>query len=191
MTLCQNRNWWYIKYYQVLCYGVNECSKLDNQYIEYIFYDYRFYLEANGFYAKISDFGTTFINRRFKFNDILSGKKIFKNKRNDVFIFLRDLYDGQCLGANSILEIMKKHKIKKQYVERIKSIINKFIPVKKLDKMNSINKQLIDGQWSTNKYPFLKNMVKKPEQYIKSSIFKSYQMLPKNGRIIMSFGDRY
>lgn len=166
--------------------GVNECQKGNNDYIEYIFNNKQFYLPANGFYSKMSDFASV-IYPKFIPNDMLNNTFFFDNK-TDVFAFLRDLYDGQNLGATSLMELMRRNKMKKKDINIVKNIFKKFIDVKTIDNMNSINKRQLDRLWHIKKYPFLRKLVKEPKQYLLSNVFDKFKKLPKDGKVIKTFG---
>ena len=174
--------------------GVNEYIYNDADYVKYKIYNKIFYLPANGFYSKINDFGFTVIYPTIKPNTVRKDRgpmksKIWKpnDKKSDIFNFFYDFYDGSNFGAFSTIEIAKKLKLNTRYKNRIKDIFKKFINVKQIDKMNSINKKRLGWTWNISSYDFLNKLVKTPKEYILSNIFKRYTKLPKDGKIIKSF----
>lgn len=167
--------------------GTNECSMDSDDYVEYNFKNKKFYLSANGFYTKISDFGTTIISPKYIANDI-TNKEFYGDNKTDVFAFLKDLYDGQNLGATSLMEIAKNNKINKKDINKLRNIYKKFIDVDKIDKINKINKQMFNWIWHIKEYSFLKRMVKEPHRYMNYNYFGQYKTLPTNGRVIKIFG---
>jgi hypothetical protein len=167
--------------------GVNECSKDETDYVEYIFGNKRFYLPANGFYAKISDFGMSIVSPKFISNRLPS-KESYKDNNSDVFNFIRDIYDGANFGANSLMTIARDNKLSKGDITKLKNIFKNFIDVKMIDKTNNINKRLIDRTWNIKKYPFLKKMVKEPNQYMSYNFFNRYKELPKGCNVIKTYG---
>lgn len=168
--------------------GVNECSKNINDYVEYIYNNKKFYFPANGFYTKISDFGTTIILPMHMANTLSKKDDFYNDNKTDVFAFLHDMYDGQNLGATSLIKLARDNKMIKKDITNLRNIFKKFLDVNMIDKMNRINKKKLDRTWHIKEHSFLRKLVKEPRQYLSSNVFSRYNKLPKNGRVIKTFG---
>ena len=174
----------------ILGIDINEYD--DDEYVEYKFKKNTFYFPANGFYVKNNDFGYTLAKSKMVSTQLLfinnrpdSMPKIDCNKC-DIFNFFHDFYDGQNLGAKSVMKLMKrKHDKNKKY---IRNIFKKYIDVAMIDKINKINRNKLNRTWAIKNIDLLKKTVNTPAHYLNSNIFNKYRKLPKNGVIIQVFG---
>lgn len=165
-----------------------------NDYVAYHYNNKIFYLRANGSYAKINDFGTTVLvgelePASFKLEENI--RKYFNqnpyNEKNDIYNLLHDIYNGENLGARSLMTLMTDYRIPMMKMSKIIKFIKKFIDIKTMDKIWGINKGLLDRTWSIDKVTVLENTVKTPNEYLMGNIFARYHKLPIDGTVVRSF----
>lgn len=164
---------------------------------EYVAYHYEqriFYLEANGEYAKINDFGESIIINELEPNTLEINKPVMKyhhknpfNKKSDVFNLFHDVYDGQNLGTISISTYAKELNISKKKMHPIYELLSRFIKIGVIDKINDTNKLLLDDTWNIDEIKILEDSVKTPHQYLTDGTFELFQKLPSNGKVIRHF----
>lgn len=164
---------------------------------EYVAYHYKqkiFYLPANGIYAKINDFGMTLLaneilpstwNHDKNFLNYLH-KNPF-NAKSDIFNLLHDIYDGQNLGTRSINQFANDLQISAAKIKPIKNFLSKFLKINSIDKMNKINRNLLNGTWDIDQIKVLESTVQTPDQYLRKNYFAKYQNLPKGATVINHF----
>ena len=164
---------------------------------DYVAYHYKqkiFYLEANGPYAKINDFGLSVIVNElepstYQFDKMLHSvnhKNPF-NQKTDIFNLLHDIYDGQNLGTYSINKWAVELKIPVHIIKPIKSFIEKFLDVNVIDKININNSPLLDDTWDIDGIRLLEDIVLAPDRYLTKEYFSAFQEYPRGGRIVRRF----
>jgi hypothetical protein len=175
--------------------GVELGIYADNTFVEYKIFNKSYYLPANGYYTKITDFGGSAIaskleNNMTGFIKSSAGQRFhlsLYNKKTDIFNFLHDLHDGQNLGAKSIMALCQEHHVKKSVITKIRKSFNKYINTKIIDKINKVNRYDLNITWYINNIKILENTVHEPHQYFKLGVFKKFEVLPKNGKIIYQY----
>lgn len=170
--------------------GTMETKYGENEYVKYNFGKKSFYLPANGFCAKINDFGYTLDGKKFMSTeafhiDNFEGSMPTINcKKCDVFNFLRDLYWGGDLGTKSLKTIYGKDT---KGFNIVRKVMSKYIDVKIIDKANNNAKNKVDWMWSIKHIPTLAKTVKEPADYLKNNTFNGYMKLPKKGVIVAEY----
>lgn len=166
-----------------------------NDYIVYHYKQKKFYLPANGIYAKINDFGLSLIVDELVPNTYESEKDLNKfyhknpfNQKTDIFNLLHDIYDGQNLGTLSINKLGSIFEIPRKKIIKIRDFLAKFINVDTIDRINIINADLLNRTWDIDQIKILENSVKTPDEYLKD-YFESLYDLPKNAKIIRHFNE--
>lgn len=174
--------------------SIYEASYKENEMVAYHYKQKIFYLSANGFYAKISDFGQTIIANElepntYHFDKI--GHKYYHinpfNAKNDIFNLLRDIYDGQNLGTLSIKKLVQEFKIPGQIERDIVKFMSLFIDTRTIDKISAINKNLLDSTWYIDQVDLLEESVMTPHEYLMSDVFNLFQQLPEDAIVIKHF----
>ena len=160
--------------------GKIETNYTDNQYIVYVFNGKHFYLPANGFYVKINDFGFTLEKTNMLSTNILFGA--ISCQKCDLYNFLHDLYDGQGLGAKSVMFLIKNKSIKN--INKVKNCFRKYIDVKMIDKINKINKKKLDRDWNISDNKFLLDFIDKPFDYLMDNTFSFFTKFNNNYDIV-------
>ena len=170
--------------------AINENKYNDNDYVEYIFDNKHYYLEANGIYIKINDFGFS-LNPPYitstlveQINDFPLGNMEINNKLRDTYTFLYDYYDGQNFGCSSVMSLLKK---KSSFKTKIRNIFKKYLDVQTIDKIHKINRNKLGNAWNIGDSKILKNTVKLPHKYFLDGKFNKYMGLPKDANIIMTY----
>ena len=161
-----------------------------NEFNEYKFKNKTFYLPATGLSIKINDFGETLSKPNMISTLIFNkSKEMNEEKINcpkcDLFNFFHDFYDGQDLGAKSVTTMIKKKSKKNKLY--IRKVFSKYIDVNTIDKINIKNRKKFNWTWYINDIPFLKKMIKTPEQYLNSNIFNKYTKITKTDIIINKY----
>lgn len=154
----------------------------DSDYVVYYYKQKKFYLPANGTYVKISDFNLTVIkneleNNFYKTNKFNKSNNKFRNydplnQKNDIFNLLHNLYSGD--SYSSISNLVDFYKISKKNIEPLYVILNNFIDLDIVDRINKDNKDLLDGTWNIDGIEILENSVRTPHEYLKSNIFEIF-----------------
>lgn len=168
-----------------------------NEYVAYHYQQRIFYLPATGIYAKMNDFGTSILVDELVPNTYNEARKLYDkmrhldpfNRKNDIFNLLHDIYDGQNLGTQSINRLIQILKIPAVVMKPIRQLLRTFIDLDTIDKINTINAVLLDQTWNINDIKVLEKTVMTPEQYLKSEIFRPYQILPKEGVVIRHYNE--
>lgn len=170
--------------------AINENKYSDNDYIEYIFNNKHYYLEANGIYIKINDFGFS-LNPPYiistlveQINDFPLGNMEINNNLRDTYTFLYDYYDGNNFGCNSVMSLLKK---KSSFKTKIRNIFKKYLDVQTIDKIHKINRNKLGNVWNIGDSKILKNTVKLPHKYFSDGKFDKYMGLPKDANIVMTY----
>jgi len=170
-------------------------SHSNNDYIEYIYQKQRFYLPANGYWSKINDFGYSVIanhidTKRYNTKTKPWQKYYHQNPFNhkiDIFNLLHDIYDGENIGVESIIEIHLKSKIPPKYIKKLRQFMNNFIDIDIIDKINKNNKHLADSTWHIDSIPILENTIYTPKEYLTNGVFDIFTHKPPNSNIINTF----
>lgn len=169
--------------------GKNEIEYNDNDYVEYRYDGESYFLEANGFYLRINDFGYSLmppiimsktLYQKVKFDPL--GNMSYDDNLKDVFTFLYDLYNGQNLGHMSVMSFISNEK--NQVKKEIRNLFKKYIDVNTIDKITKYNKRLLDTQWNIKHTPLLRKTIMEPKMYFKKGIFNKYKKLPKDSNIV-------
>jgi hypothetical protein len=113
----------------------NPSNNYDRYYCENKIFD----IPVIKFTSKITDFGMTNLNE--KYSDTI----LTKTYDADFFTILYDVYNGGNLGSKSLSELLKKNKIKLNF---IKKYFNTFFNVKIVDKFIKSNKIVMDWGWN-------------------------------------------
>jgi len=170
--------------------AINENKYNDNDYVEYIFNNKHYDLEANGVYIKINDFGFS-LNPPYimstlveQINDFPFRSMELNNKLRDTYTFLYDYYNGQNFGCSSVMSLLKKNS---SFKTKIRNIFKKYLDVQTIDKIHKINKNKLNNTWNIGDSKILKNTVKLPHKYFSDGKFDKYIKLPNNANIIMTY----
>lgn len=166
----------------------------NNDFVAYHYKQRIFYLSANGIYAKMNDFGQSIIVDELQ----PSVYDVFKienkyyhinpfDKKTDIFNLLHDIYDGQNLGTQSINQLAQNNGIEYFKMKPVFSMLNKFIDLAAIDKINANNRKLLDRTWYIDNIRVLEKTVKTPDEYLKGGQFKFLQTLPKQYNIVKHF----
>ena len=110
-----------------------------NNYYRYHYNKKIFDVPITKFIPKITDFGMTNLNEKY------SDTTLTKTHDSDFFNILYDVYDGGNLGAKSLSELLKKNKLKLDF---IKKYFNKFFNVKMIDKFKKSNQNVMNWGWT-------------------------------------------
>ena len=168
--------------------------------------DMIFYLPANGICIKINDFGNSLalpeIGDKILHKDYLNRTKCVdeftedqpnmttdNSHNSDTFNFLHDLYDGENLGQDSLMTLIKnntKIKNKVKIIHSIKNTIKHFLDIDIIDKINEINKKKLNRVWNINTIPELEATIKHPMTYLKDN-FKMFTTKPINATIVKTY----
>ena len=111
----------------------------NNNYYTYKFDKNTYYVPKKCFFTKISDFGTTNLNkehRRFK---------LIKSDVKDIYNILYDVYDGGNLGSTSLMELCKEDENKKKF---IKEYFSNYFDIAKVDEFNDKSQQNMNRDWN-------------------------------------------
>lgn len=167
----------------ILGIDVNNYNTRD--YFEYTYEKYKFYVPVNGYHVKITDFGLSRL-------DIIPIPKYFLHAQSkdidhisDMFNILHDIYDGQQLGSESLMPIVKKSKR-----QAIRNYFKKFINVDYIDRFNDNNKLAFDSIWNISSYQKIikATKIKEPKLYFDLFVDK-YSKLPSGCKVLETFGD--
>lgn len=164
---------------------------------DYVAYYYRqkiFYLQANGPYAKINDFGMSVIVNKLEFSTYklnAAHRKIRHenpfNPKSDIFNLLHDIYNGQNLGTTSITKLADELLLPESKLKPIVGALKKFIRTNTIDRINKINRKLLNRTWNIDKLEILENTVLTPDQYLMQTHFDMFRKIPPNANIIRHF----
>lgn len=168
----------------------------DNDYVAYHYKQKIFYMQANGAYSKINDFGYTVIANELQPNVYDIHKPLREmhhnnpfNQKTDLFNFFHDLYDGQDLGGNSFNTMVYKLKLPKKKVEPFRQFLSRYFKINIIDRVNKINRQLLDQTWNIDKLKILEDTLKTPDEYLMGNYFKVLQFLPNGSNIVRQFNE--
>ncbi len=174
-----------------------ESSYLDNDFVAYHYKNKIFYLPANGYYAKINDFGMTVILGEIEPNDYSLIKNLNKyynknpfNQKTDIFNLLHDIYDGQNLGTASINKLIIDNKIHPEKYKYLHQFLNRFIQTRIIDKINTNNPDLLDETWNIDSISILEKTVLTPSQYLLGKFFNEFSKLPKNSNVVNHYNKK-
>lgn len=167
----------------------------NTDYVEYIYHKQKFYFPANGYWSKINDFGYSVIVNHVDTERYSTRTKPWQkyhhqnpfNHKIDIFNLLHDIYDGQNLGTESIMEMHITSKIPPSYIKKICQFMNNFIDINIIDKINKNNKQLADNTWHIDKIPLLERTVYTPKEYLASGVFDVFTYRPPKSNIIRTY----
>jgi len=174
--------------------ATNDYNYKTTEYIEYIFDKKSYYLQANGLYIKINDFGYALNLENIKtslideINTSLITNSLFevKNNKRDIYTFLTDLYSGSNIDGDSIIKLFNDN-IPKQYItiynKNTSKIINNFINLDIIDKIIQNNLNILNISDSK----LLLGSVKVPKDYFKTSVFNMYKKLPIGCTIVKTY----
>ncbi|AYV85074.1 MAG: putative serine threonine protein kinase [Satyrvirus sp.] len=164
----------------------------DNEYAAYHYKQKIFYLQANGWYAKINDFDSCIIINELEPSDLKFNKDLNKfyhknpfNEKTDIFNLLHDIYDGQNLGTLSINRLAAELNIPYSKIKVLKEFLGNFLKVGVIDKINDANYELLSGTWDIDGIKILENTVLTPNQYLNH--FEIFQELPPGSKIVQHF----
>ena len=169
-----------------------------DDYVEYHYHEQTFYLPANGFYAKINDFGRSVIVNQIDIDryhpSTLKWQHYYHqnpfNHKIDIFNLLHDMYYGQNLGSNSIMDLHSRLKLPSKFIKSIKQFFSDFIDVKTIDKINQNNKDLLDDTWHIDNIPLLERTVNVPTEYLIDNTLNVFTYRPQNAQVIKIFNKR-
>lgn len=172
----------------------------DFELTDFVAYHYKkkiFYLPANGFSAKINDFGLSIIDHKLLPDDfkISRDRNMYDrmyvdpySEKVDIFNFLYDLYEGGPVGNNiSLKSFMKNNPKKANLMIPIYDLLNRFMDLKVIDKIVENNKNLLGNTWDISGLPILEATVKKPKEYLKGKIFDELLSLPEGAKVIKHY----
>jgi hypothetical protein len=174
--------------------GTNDYNYKDTEYIEYIFNKKSYYLQANGLYIKINDFGyalnldniKTSLVDEIKTSIISNNIFEIKNNKRDIYTFLTDLYCGPNIDGDSLIKLINDN-IPKQYIniyiKNTTKILNNFINLDIIDKIIKNNLNILNISDSK----LLLGSVKVPKDYFKTSLFNMYRKLPNECTVIGTY----
>jgi hypothetical protein len=174
--------------------ATNDYNYKTTEYIEYIFDKKSYYLQANGLYIKINDFGYALNLENIKtsliddINTSLITNSLFevKNNKRDIYTFLTDLYSGSNIDGDSLNKLINDN-IPKQYItiynKNTSKTINNFINLDVIDKIIQNNLNIMNISDSK----LLLGSVKVPKDYFKTSVFNMYKKLPVGCTIIKTY----
>lgn len=174
--------------------GKYENDYNENEYVEYKYKGKSYYMEANGFYLKINDFGYSLmppiiasktLYEKIEFNPTMG--MTYDDKLKDVFTFLYDYYDGENLGHSSVMELLTTNKENENVKKRFRNIFKKYIDVDMIDKISKRNKPLLDRQWNIKYVPLLRKTIMEPKMYFIKGSFDKYKTIPRNSKIVRTF----
>jgi len=175
-----------------------ETAYASNDYVAYHYEQRIFYLPANGIYVKINDFGYSVLVNELEPVEYKYKKKYHKynnvnpfNPKNDLFDFFYDIYDGQNMGTTSLMKLAKAKALPSKTIKVLRSFLSKFFDIKTIDRVNIINRELLQKTWYIDKIPVLENSLMTPREYLVGHYFKPFQDLPPNARIVKHFNDNY
>jgi hypothetical protein len=178
--------------------GVIENNYGINEYTEYVFNNKSYYLQANGIYIKINDFGyalnlgkiKTSLLYEIKSSLVVNNYYEIKNNKRDIYTFLYDLYNGPSIKELSLTTLIKKH-VSHHYIslytKEIKKVLNKFINIHIIDKIIKKNNEILNEIYNISESNLLINSIIEPKDYFKTSAFDYYTTLPNNGVVIKIF----
>ncbi len=178
--------------------AIIETKYNNNDYVEYIFNNNKYYFPANGIYIKINDFNYSLgLNENetliddIKYNpEFIYSRFEYDNPVRDIYTFLFDFYDGGEFGSKSVKTLINENidnkLIKKDIIHIFKKEIKKYFNYKTIDRIKK-NYNDIDDIWNISESNILKNTVKKPKTYFDNNIFNKYTTLPPNSNIVKSF----
>ncbi len=173
--------------------GVSQENFDTNDYVQYIYKNKSYYLPANGFYIKINDFGyslnpphivSTLFN---KIKDDPISHFAYDDKLRDTFTFLFDFYDGANIGQQSVMSLLKKKS--SEIRKKIRGTFKKYIDVSVIDKISKLNRHELIFTWNIKDVGVLRKTVVEPAKYFSQEVFKKYSVLPKNGKVVATFGE--
>lgn len=166
----------------------------DADYVAYHYNQKIFYLEANGIYSKMNDFGWTIIENELESSTYKFDKKFHKlynrnafNEKTDIFNFFHDIYAGQNLGTESIMKLASDYKIPQSKITPIRDFVAKFFKVNVIDRINKNNNFQLNQTWFIDKIKILEATVKTPAQYLLGDYFRHLQILPEGATIVRHF----
>lgn len=173
-----------------------EKSFKSNDYVAYHYKQKIFYLLANEDYAKINDFGMSILidelepstYRMYEYRNKFYHVNPF-NHKTDIFNLLHDIYSGQNLGSTSIIQWAIDKNIPYAKIEPLRKFLSKFIKVKTIDEINSINYHLLSDTWHIDNIKILEDSVSTPDQYLMGNHFKKFQKLPPKSKVVRHFNE--
>jgi hypothetical protein len=166
--------------------GIDVDHYKNNEYFEYTYDNYKFYLPANGYFVKITDFGQSRLDHLIPTNKVFIDPKSREvDHLSDMFNFLHDIYNGQELGANSLMTTIRS----KNKREAVRNYLKEYIDVNYIDRFNENNKSIFDNMWNISSYNKIikATKIREPKEYLKLFL-NVYPKLPNNGRIVETFG---
>ena len=158
---------------------------------DYVSYQYKsniFYLPANGFYAKINDFGMTTIANKIEPNvfdpnadprRVLNGQNYNPfSKKTDLYNFFIDLYD-------ELLFIEEEENIHPVKLQSVYKLIRKFFNTDTIDKIP--DKDYLSSIWHIEGIDILTSTLKTPPEYLMGKLFDQFKTLPVGCVVIKKF----
>lgn len=153
------------------------------------------YLPANGFYAKINDFGFSvlkpykkFTITKFESKDMIEAinQATKECPKCDIFNFLHDMYRGQNFGSRDLMTLCKARK-SPELSKRVRLYMGQFLDINLLDQINTVNKKLLDKTWNISKIPFLMRCVHRPAHYLNGKIFHTIATACAKDRVVWTW----
>lgn len=109
-----------------------------NRFYRYHYKSDIFDVPVDMYLPKISDFGNSNLNE--KFHDV----KLIKDHRIDFYNITWDIYDGGCLGSNSLSKLLESNKVKLAFV---KKYFNTYFNTKRVDNLKKLNPTYMNNIW--------------------------------------------
>ena len=109
-----------------------------NRYYRYYYKSMIFDVPVSMFMPKITDFGNSNLNE--KYHDV----KLTKDHRVDFYNITWDVYDGACLGSQSLSKLLENNPNK---IAFLKKYFNTYFNVKRLDNLKRTNPNQINKGW--------------------------------------------
>lgn len=109
-----------------------------NRYYRYHYKSMIFDVPVDIYLPKISDFGNS--NLDDKYHDV----KLIKDYRVDFYNITWDIYDGGCLGSNSLTKLFETNKTKLAF---IKKYFNTYFNTKRIDNLKKLNPLYMNNVW--------------------------------------------
>lgn len=167
-----------------------------HDYFEYNYAGKKFYLKADGFNAKINDFGLSVLidakhaDLKPNVKDPSSDMRLIVHpegadpmgKKTDVYNFLYSIFDYLKYNESASASDNTNLRIK---MIPIFNMLKSFIDIDRLESF--VNKDYLYHIWHIDHVPELSSLVKTPSEYLKGDLFDFYSKLPPKGKIINSF----
>jgi len=174
--------------------GVKINQYHDNEYVEYQYDGKSYFLEANGMYVKINDFGYSLNVSNIKTSLIYDIKSSLitthnyeiKNNKRDIYTFLHDLYAGPNIMGDNIHTLIERYINPVRvplYLKHIKKLLSNFISLDTIDMIIKKNPDILKNIYNISESKLLMSSIKIPSEYFTTKVFDRLT-LPLNGKVI-------